>query len=93
MKTNNILWTALILLIVIGSVYNLVHCDHSMSCLDNQTCCQFSSGKWGCCPFPSAQCCEDRKTCCPKSKLCTPKGLNGRSTCTDSKSDDEGMLL
>lgn len=28
-----------------------VKCDDQMSCPDGNTCCQLSSGAWGCCPL------------------------------------------
>lgn len=39
-------------------------------CPDGQTCCQLSSGQWGCCPYPVAVCCEDHEHCCPQGFTC-----------------------
>uniref|UniRef100_A0A4D5RU88 Putative epithelin/granulin n=1 Tax=Ixodes scapularis TaxID=6945 RepID=A0A4D5RU88_IXOSC len=49
---------------------NTVSCPDGSSCLDQQTCCQFKNGTYGCCPLPEAVCCPDHKTCCPKGKVC-----------------------
>nr|XP_056720684.1 progranulin [Euleptes europaea] len=50
-----------------------VRCDDQVSCSDGQTCCQLSSGVWGCCPFPQAVCCSDHIHCCPAGFRCGPE--------------------
>ncbi|KAH9366263.1 hypothetical protein HPB48_008317 [Haemaphysalis longicornis] len=47
-----------------------VICPDKHKCLSGQTCCQLSSGKYGCCPLPDAVCCEDHKSCCPQGYVC-----------------------
>lgn len=37
---------------------------------DNGTCCQQSSGVWGCCSFEKAVCCADKLHCCPEEFDC-----------------------
>uniref|UniRef100_F6QWT8 Granulin n=1 Tax=Monodelphis domestica TaxID=13616 RepID=F6QWT8_MONDO len=50
-----------------------VKCDGEMSCPDGNTCCLLPSGRWGCCPFPEATCCEDHIHCCPHGYTCDTK--------------------
>ena len=40
------------------------------TCPDGSTCCQLSSGEWGCCPLPQAVCCNDHLHCCPNGYTC-----------------------
>ncbi|XP_077498482.1 uncharacterized protein LOC144109531 [Amblyomma americanum] len=47
-----------------------VNCPDGHKCLTDQTCCQLSSGHYGCCPLPKAVCCEDHKSCCPAGYVC-----------------------
>ncbi|XP_065287818.1 progranulin-like isoform X2 [Dermacentor albipictus] len=47
-----------------------VTCPDGHKCLNGQTCCQLTSGKYGCCPLPEAVCCPDHLTCCPKGYQC-----------------------
>ncbi|XP_012942579.1 fibrillin-3 isoform X2 [Aplysia californica] len=42
----------------------------SSFCPDGSTCCQLSSGQYGCCPRPSATCCSDHLHCCPNGYKC-----------------------
>ncbi|XP_078656089.1 uncharacterized protein LOC144902484 isoform X2 [Branchiostoma floridae x Branchiostoma belcheri] len=49
---------------------NNVRCDTFHECPANNTCCKLSSGKWGCCPLPSAVCCDDQVHCCPEGTTC-----------------------
>ena len=49
--------------------------DGISMCRDGQTCCILTSGKYGCCPLPSAVCCEDRLHCCPSGYSCNLKRL------------------
>ncbi|XP_067137527.1 progranulin-like [Centruroides vittatus] len=39
------------------------------------TCCPMNAGQVGCCPFPNAVCCSNRKTCCPPGYSCHFSGL------------------
>ncbi|NWI10747.1 GRN protein, partial [Crypturellus soui] len=81
-----------------------VKCDDEMSCPAGNTCCQLSSGKWGCCPLEQAVCCPDHVHCCPQGYTCDPEGgscLQGgvhvpwhektpaRTAVRDVKCDDE----
>ncbi|NXD15669.1 GRN protein, partial [Nothocercus nigrocapillus] len=52
----------------------VVWCDDRTSCPDGNTCCQLSSGKWGCCPLEQAVCCPDHVHCCPQGYTCDPEG-------------------
>jgi hypothetical protein len=45
----------------------------SSACPDGSTCCQLSSGQYGCCPIPNAVCCEDHLHCCPSGYTCDVK--------------------
>ncbi|GFN89781.1 granulin epithelin variant 1, partial [Plakobranchus ocellatus] len=40
------------------------------SCPNNRTCCEMTTGHFGCCPFPKAVCCVDRVHCCPSGYKC-----------------------
>ncbi|XP_015244830.1 PREDICTED: granulins [Cyprinodon variegatus] len=44
--------------------------DGKSSCPDGYTCCQLSSGEYGCCPYPEATCCKDHFHCCPSNTTC-----------------------
>ena len=46
-----------------------VICPDKNKC-SSGTCCQQSSGVWGCCPFEKAVCCEDKLHCCPQEFDC-----------------------
>ena len=60
------------------NVKNVICPDGESECPDGNTCCQLSSGKWGCCPLPNAVCCSDHIHCCPNGYTCdVPQG-----TCT-----------
>ncbi|XP_018089598.1 granulin L homeolog isoform X2 [Xenopus laevis] len=50
---------------------NRVLCDASTSCPDKNTCCRLLSGKFGCCPYDQAVCCEDQIHCCPNGFTCS----------------------
>ncbi|CAL1543698.1 unnamed protein product [Lymnaea stagnalis] len=52
------------------TVVNEVKCDDSASCPDGTTCCKLASGQFGCCPLPSAVCCDDHVHCCPNGYTC-----------------------
>ena len=51
-------------------VPNLVCPDGSLCPDSGFTCCQLSSGGYGCCPFPHAVCCSDHEHCCPEGTTC-----------------------
>lgn len=44
--------------------------DGSSECSDETTCCELSSGDYGCCPLTNAICCEDHLHCCPSDYTC-----------------------
>jgi len=49
--------------------------DPSFSCEDSQTCCELSTGGYGCCPLGGdAVCCADKEHCCPHGYTCDPAG-------------------
>ncbi|XP_067934409.1 uncharacterized protein K04H4.2-like isoform X2 [Watersipora subatra] len=47
-----------------------VQCDMMHYCPSGDTCCRLSGGQWGCCPVPSAVCCDDHRHCCPSGYTC-----------------------
>ncbi|KAL3321108.1 hypothetical protein Ciccas_000229 [Cichlidogyrus casuarinus] len=57
-----------------------VYCDDRFQCGDQETCCKLPNGKYECCPFPKAVCCEDHKHCCPNGYECHIK----EAECTNS---------
>lgn len=44
--------------------------ESGQSCPDGDTCCDTTSGIYGCCPLPNASCCSDKKHCCPNGYKC-----------------------
>ncbi|XP_028823013.1 granulin b [Denticeps clupeoides] len=49
-------------------------CDPHTSCPRDNTCCFMNKvGKWGCCPLPKAECCQDGDHCCPSGFRCDEK--------------------
>ncbi|CAG03026.1 unnamed protein product [Tetraodon nigroviridis] len=44
--------------------------DGKSSCSEGATCCQLTSGEYGCCPYPQAVCCSDHLHCCPTGTRC-----------------------
>lgn len=42
----------------------------SGTCSSGDTCCQLTGGSYGCCPYPNANCCDDRAHCCPNGYTC-----------------------
>jgi len=40
------------------------------TCPISDTCCSLGEGRWGCCPFPDANCCSDKVHCCPYGYRC-----------------------
>ncbi|GFR17774.1 progranulin [Trichonephila clavata] len=53
-----------------ASKIEIVPCDEKSFCLDGNTCCPLASGAYGCCKWPSAVCCPDKRSCCPHGSLC-----------------------
>ena len=49
---------------------NNVICPDESRCPDDNTCCELSSGRYGCCPLPNAVCCSDGIHCCPSGYMC-----------------------
>ncbi|XP_038077891.1 uncharacterized protein LOC119745555 isoform X14 [Patiria miniata] len=49
---------------------NVVCPGGSAQCPSGNTCCMLASGQWGCCPLPSAVCCNDHVHCCPHGYTC-----------------------
>ncbi|XP_006636222.2 granulin 1 [Lepisosteus oculatus] len=49
---------------------SVIRCDGVYYCPENTTCCKKADNIWSCCPFPLAQCCQDRLHCCPYSYTC-----------------------
>ncbi|XP_044037303.1 granulin a isoform X2 [Siniperca chuatsi] len=47
-----------------------VQCDGLSQCPEHTTCCQLSTGEWGCCPLQNAVCCPDKEHCCPQGYTC-----------------------
>ncbi|KAH9366262.1 hypothetical protein HPB48_008318 [Haemaphysalis longicornis] len=47
-----------------------IRCPDGNYCLDGQTCCLLTSGRYGCCPYQHAQCCSDHSSCCPEGYQC-----------------------
>ena len=47
-----------------------IKCDEHSTCPDGYTCCELSTGGYGCCPYPKAMCCEDKIHCCPHGAMC-----------------------
>ncbi|XP_077979178.1 uncharacterized protein LOC144434584 isoform X2 [Glandiceps talaboti] len=56
------------------SVNAIVCPDGQSQCPDSDTCCQLTTGQWGCCPLPKAVCCSDHLHCCPSGTTCDVSG-------------------
>ena len=54
----------------VASPENIQCPDGQTSCLDHQTCCEETSGSFGCCPLANAVCCADKLHCCPNDYTC-----------------------
>lgn len=64
--------------------------DRESTCPDQTTCCPMSNSMWGCCPFPTANCCAGGVGCCPTGYRCdTSKQGCVRTT----NSDDIGTRM
>ena len=66
-------------LVVVNVVCPSIPGHEQKECSTNSTCCLLSEGKYGCCPFKNAVCCDDKKHCCPVDYACNPDD----GTCTD----------
>lgn len=64
-------------------------CPGGSQCPEFATCCQMTSGQWGCCPFTEAVCCGDKIHCCPKNNVCDL----AQQRCTTSNNQDDSMPL
>ena len=51
----------------------MVKCHDGSSCAGKETCCELSSGGYGCCPYEEAVCCSDGLHCCPHGTTCDVK--------------------
>ncbi|XP_057682996.1 granulin b [Corythoichthys intestinalis] len=60
--------------------------DKRSTCPDETTCCQMSSGEYGCCPMPDATCCSDKLHCCPHGTVCNLTA----GTCDEPRSGGGG---
>ncbi|XP_048245439.1 uncharacterized protein LOC124135118 [Haliotis rufescens] len=47
-----------------------ITCLDSSTCPSGSTCCQLTSGSYGCCPIANAVCCADKVHCCPNGYTC-----------------------
>ncbi|KAJ7987703.1 hypothetical protein DPEC_G00329240 [Dallia pectoralis] len=56
--------------LTVGATVEDVKCDDKSSCATGTTCCQLSTGDWGCCPLVKAVCCTDHEHCCPQGYSC-----------------------
>eukprot|EP00914_Ancora_sagittata_P015706 GHVO01031261.1.p1 GENE.GHVO01031261.1~~GHVO01031261.1.p1 ORF type:complete len:813 (+),score=67.53 GHVO01031261.1:114-2552(+) len=52
----------------------VVNCPDHTQCPSGTTCCALGSGKYGCCPYPKAVCCDDHIHCCPSGYKCDVSG-------------------
>ena len=49
---------------------NIICPDGQSECASSNTCCENSSGGYGCCPLLNAACCSDGQHCCPLGYKC-----------------------
>ncbi|XP_064477414.1 multiple epidermal growth factor-like domains protein 6 isoform X2 [Ornithodoros turicata] len=47
-----------------------ITCPDQTRCPGGRTCCKTEDGKYGCCPFSEAVCCDDGVHCCPTGHQC-----------------------
>ncbi|KAK3609314.1 hypothetical protein CHS0354_026234 [Potamilus streckersoni] len=52
------------------NLQNIICPDGEHECPSGNTCCQLTSGQWGCCPLEKAVCCSDHLHCCPHGTKC-----------------------
>ncbi|VDM31597.1 unnamed protein product [Hydatigera taeniaeformis] len=72
LKSNTSLATIVSEAVFKHSPGEMVICDDGSYCEGpNVTCCKFSDGSWGCCPFSNAICCLDHVHCCPNGYSCS----------------------
>ncbi|XP_031700113.1 granulin b isoform X1 [Anarrhichthys ocellatus] len=45
-------------------------CPDGDMCVNSNTCCRNSTGGYGCCPLPYAECCSDHVHCCYERTVC-----------------------
>ncbi|XP_010864960.4 granulin b isoform X1 [Esox lucius] len=69
MNTMLTLWVGAVCLAVLGLTSALI-CPDGRMCEEGNTCCQTSSGEYGCCPLPNAECCSDHLHCCYEGTVC-----------------------
>ncbi|XP_064479542.1 progranulin-like [Ornithodoros turicata] len=50
-----------------------VTCPDQTRCPGGRTCCKTEDGKYSCCPFSEAVCCDDGVHCCPTGHQCNPE--------------------
>ncbi|KAG7492363.1 hypothetical protein MATL_G00013380 [Megalops atlanticus] len=65
----------------VGNVTSVTCPGGRSKCSDHSTCCQLTSGLYGCCPYPDAVCCSDHLHCCPGGTTCDLE----QKTCKSSK--------
>ncbi|KAL3831532.1 hypothetical protein ACJMK2_023273 [Sinanodonta woodiana] len=56
--------------VINNNLQNVICPDEEHQCLNGNTCCQLTSGQWGCCPLEDAVCCSDHLHCCPHGTKC-----------------------
>ncbi|KAJ7991803.1 hypothetical protein DPEC_G00287660 [Dallia pectoralis] len=69
----------------------VIHCDVKFFCAPGNSCCKGPTGKWGCCPYPLGQCCDDGVHCCEYGYVCDPtssKCTHGYSQIPSSLKED-----
>lgn len=62
-------------------------CPDGSSCVGG-TCCLMQSGKYGCCKYPHAVCCDDKAHCCPAGYTCAL----GRHKCERGEEEIDSAL-
>ncbi|KAM9493414.1 progranulin-like [Clarias gariepinus] len=60
---------AVLVLLMIGLIPGNLACPDGTKCQDKNTCCPTRTG-YGCCKYPSGQCCRDGLHCCPLGFRC-----------------------
>jgi len=62
--------TFIFTLLALVCVALATNCPDKSTCAGSSTCCQLQDGKYGCCPYKNADCCEDKQHCCPEGYEC-----------------------